>query len=150
LEASGWKDWETFSPHPIEGTECRVNVGIISQTALVFGLFGFVAAVAMQVIPTSVLYPISLGGKSTLSLPAFFPIAFESILLFSAIGGVMALLFTARLPRWYRPLFEVEEFRKASRDAYFVAVYCEDPEEAARFLTELGGEHITTIPKEER
>ncbi len=149
LKTSKWNDWETFSPHPIEGTEVRANVDLVSRMALGFGLLGLVASVAMQVIPTSLLYPLSVGGKPTFSLPTLLPIAFESTVLFAVIGAVIALLFTARLPRWYRPIFEVEEFRKASRDAYFVAVYCEEVEEAARFLTALGGEHVVTFPREE-
>lgn len=149
LEEGGWREWETFSPHPVVGTECRVRLGAIGCTTLISGIFGFAAAVAMQIIPTCVLYPISVGGKSAVSLPAFFPIVFESTILFAAVGAFAALLCTASLPRWYRPIFDVEEFRKVSRDAYFVAVYTGNSEEAARFLTALGGEHIAALPRED-
>ncbi len=147
LDARGWKDWESFSPHPIPGIGGQENTKIISRAALIGGLFGLVSAIAMQVIPTSILYPVNVGGKPLLSLPAFLPIVFECTVLFAVIGSFLAMLFAARLPRWHRSLFNVEEFRKVSRDAYFVVVYCENLREASRLLVELGGEHIISLPK---
>lgn len=147
LDAEGWKNWETFSPHPIATIKGQRDTKLISRAALIGGLFGLVAAIAMQVIATSILYPVNVGGKPLLSLPAFFPIVFECTVLFAVIGSFLAMLVAARLPHWHRSIFNVEEFRKVSRDAYFVIVYCENCREASRLLAELGGEHIVSLPK---
>jgi hypothetical protein len=147
LDAEGWKDWETFSPHPIPTLQGQRDTRLISRAALIGGLFGLVSAIVMQVIPTSILYPVNVGGKPLLSLPAFFPIVFECTVLFAVIGSFLAMLVTARLPHWHRSMFNVEEFRKVSRDAYFVIVYCENRQEASRLLVKLGGEHIIFLPK---
>lgn len=149
LEVGGWQKWETFSPHPVPGTECRANQSMISYVALVCGLLGLVASTAMQGIPTAVLYPIVVGPPPQLSFPAFFPIVFESTLLLAAVGACWAWFVMAGLPCWRRPIFAVEEFRKASRDAYFVAVYADDLEKATDFLIQLGGEPVASIPREE-
>lgn len=146
LEAHGWTDWETFSPHPILEIKGQTGGGWVSRVTFISGVFGLLAAVAMQVIPTGFLYPLKVGGKPMLTWAAFFPIAFESTILCSAIGAFLAMLFTAGLPRWHRRIFDVEEFRKVSRDAYFVLVYCENHAEAADLLTKVGGE--VTLPGE--
>lgn len=65
---------------------------------------------------------------------------------FCCRGGVCSIFSEAHLPSRRYSLCDLEEFRKASRDAYFVVVSCKDretSEKATRFLTELGGEHVS-------
>ena len=54
-----------------------------------------------------------------------------------------------RLPTFYHPLFNSEQFKKSTDDKFFISVEFKDPrfdmEDTKRFLESIGGENIEVV-----
>jgi hypothetical protein len=51
----------------------------------------------------------------------------EMALLGASLFGLVAMFWGSGLPRLHHPMFEVEGFDRATRDAHFLVVLAEDP-----------------------
>ena len=74
-------------------------------------------------------FPINIGNRPPHSPPAFIPITFELAVLLggsSAFLGSLFLLF--KFPQPYHPLFESDNFRRASIDGFVLSVEVPDGE----------------------
>ena len=60
-------------------------------------------------------------------MPAFLIPTFESAVLCAAVAAFVGALVTLRLPRLWRPEFEIDGFERASIDRYWVAIALRDP-----------------------
>lgn len=116
---------ETYSPHPPEATPSR---SWIPTAVLIGGLTAAVGFFALQCYALMFNYPFDIGGRPLLSWPAYIPLAFEGGVLIAIFAGFFGFLTACRLPHLYDPIDEIDAFREASRDTYFVAVRTDDPE----------------------
>jgi hypothetical protein len=150
---AGFTRWDVYSPFPIHGMDQAMNLKRSWLSAFVFlgGATGLIIAVALQFYPSSIDYPLIVGGKPVdfFTLPAFFPIIFELTILLSAFTATFGMLALNGLPRWNHPMFNWERFAQVSNDGFFLAIEATDPqfdEEATRALLEsLGAQHITLV-----
>lgn len=150
---AGFKRWDVFSPFPIHGMDEAMGLkrSFLARFVFIGGLTGFLTAVGLQFIPSSILYPLVVAGKPTdiMTAPAFFPIMFELTILLSAFTAVFGMLLMNGLPRWNHPMFNWERFQLVTEDKFYVAIESRDPqfsERAAReFLEKLGGTHLVVI-----
>ncbi len=88
-----------FTPFPVHGLDELIG---ITRTRLPFvtflaGGFGLILAISFQVWSSAYDWPINVGGKPMLSIPAFIPITFELMVLFGALCTVAAFFFVAKL-----------------------------------------------------
>lgn len=88
-------------------------------------------------------YPLNIGGRPLVSLPAFIVPAFETTILLAAITAVVGTLVLCGFPQPYHPVFNVKRFReRGSIDGLFLCVEADDPKfDVARtreFLQGLG------------
>jgi hypothetical protein len=113
---------ETHSPLPLKDEAGSVLPLVI----LIAGIAGAAATFALQWYATSVSYPVNIGGRSAFSWPAFVPMAYEFGVLSAVAAGFFGFLIACRLPALYDPIDEVEGFRRASRDGFFLAVRARD------------------------
>lgn len=156
VRAAGFTRFDVFSPFPIAGMSVAIGAPRSRLGPYVFwgGFIGFVAALALVFIPSSFIYPLIVMGKPTgfFSIPAFFPVIFETTILFSALTAFVGLFLTIGLPRWNHPLFNWDHFKKVSDDGFFCVIERTDPRfepvKVGDFLASLGATNITAIHEE--
>lgn len=156
IRDAGYRKFDVFSPFPIHGMDQAMGLGrsLLGKLIFIGGLTGFLTAVGLQFIPSSILYPVIVMGKPTnlFTAPAFFPIMFELTILLSAFTAVFGMLILNGLPRWNHPMFNWEHFKNFSDDKFFCVIETRDPkysESAVKdFLESLGGENITRVQED--
>lgn len=72
-------------------------------------------------------YPINVGGRPYNSWPAFIVGDFEFTLLVTIYAGLFGLILWSRLPQLYHPIFNAEDFGRASQDRFVLCVEASDP-----------------------
>lgn len=116
LRAAGMTDLETYSPLPQHELEHALHrpQSPVRLFTLVGALTGTATGFALA-IWSSLAWPLIVGGKPIISLPAFVVIAFEMTILFGALATVIGLIINARLgPQGkdlaYHPSFSAGNF----------------------------------------
>lgn len=147
----GYQNFDTFSPFPIHGMDkaMKLKKSKLGWIVFVHGLLGFTGAFAMIYYMMVIDYPLNISGKPLINIPAWIPVIFELTVLLAAFGAVFGMLFLNGLPRLNHPLFNSDQFKKASDDGYFVCIESDDPqfdqEKVEATLKEAGAEHIELI-----
>jgi hypothetical protein len=113
---------ETHAPLPPE----QDGPSVLPLVILLAGVGGFAGAFALQWYATTQAYPVDIGGRSHFSWPAFVPLACEFGVLCAVAAGVFGFLIACRLPALYDPIDEIDGFRRASRDGFFLALRTTD------------------------
>lgn len=108
----------------------------------IMGAFTGTAAGAALAIWTSLDWPLIVGGKEIVSLPAFSVIMFEVTILLGALSTVAGLFITGRLPRIGRPEGLYHPSFTSNRFGVFVHVAPEHFEEVQTILSESGSEEV--------
>jgi hypothetical protein len=115
--------------------------------AIVGGVSGYV----MQYYASVISYPLNVGGRPLNSWPAFMPIVFELSVLGAAIFSVLGMLALNGLPMPYHPLFNLSEFKFASRDRFFLCIEKRDPlfdkAQTRRLLESLAAHKVMDVPQ---
>ena len=101
--------------------------------ALVGALTGTATGFALSIF-TSMDWPLVVGGKPMVSIPAFVIIAFELTILFGALSTVIGLFINMRLPN-LRPLVVYDPQFSAGRFGVYVSGSPEEMTEARKILT---------------
>lgn len=136
LRAAGVKIFDVFSPYPVHGIDDALGIdrSRLPIAAFFFGMMGLAFALWMQIYMMGFDWPMIVGGKPAISLPAFIPVAFELTVFFTCHG--MALTFftiTGLYPRFKVPVMDV----RATDDKFVVAVEMDDRSSQLPRLTEL-------------
>lgn len=141
--AAGYRRMDAYSPFPVEGLSDAIGFRRtwVPWFVLGGGLIGVTVGFALQYWTSVFAYPLNVGGRPLVSLPAYVPVMFELMILlaaFAAVGGMLAL---NRLPEPYHPVFNVSRFARASQDGFFLCIEASDPrfdlQRTRRFLQEL-------------
>lgn len=136
---AGFRRIDAFTPYPIEGL--AEIIGHRRSAAplimLVGGIIGAVTAYGMELYAMGYFYPLNIGGRPLNSWPLYIPITFELTVLFSALSGIVGLLFLNRLPCLYHPLFSVPGFERASTEHFFLWIEAIDPRFEERLVRDL-------------
>jgi hypothetical protein len=157
LEASrgayreGYRRMEAYTPYPIE--EVAEAIGFhrnrLPALVLIGGILGCATGIALQCWVAAVAYPLNVGGRPLLSLPAFVPVTFELTVLFAALSAVLGMLALNGLPMPYHPVFNVPRFALATRNRFFLAIEAIDPkfdrEATRRFLERFSPRSIEEV-----
>ena len=150
LHAAGRPGLDAYSPYPLHGIDEALGLkrSPVPLFALVGGVTGAASGYLMQWWMNAVNYPINVGNRPLHSWPQNIPITFEGGILigvFSIFFGSLALF---GLPRPYHAVFESEQFRTASLDAFWISVETERAEETPAIEEELrkvGASRIHTV-----
>ncbi|MBJ6759663.1 DUF3341 domain-containing protein [Myxococcaceae bacterium JPH2] len=153
MREKGYQGMDTYSPYPLHGGSEALGLppSRVPFIALGGGLTGMCTALAMQTWMNTIDYPLNIGGRPLLSLPAWIPITFELSVLFAAFGIFFGLLGLSRLPQPYHVAFESEAFRTASTHGYWLGVPFAagtDSAETMNQLKALGATQVTIVTGE--
>ncbi len=148
----GYRRMDAYSPAPVEGLSDALGFQKFRLPLIVFfgGLIGAISGYALQYWVAVIEYPINVGGRPLHSWPSFIPVTFEMTILVASLSAVLGMLALNGLPTPYHPLFNIERFEHATRDAFFLCIEARDPkfnlEETERFLTTLGAREVFEVP----
>jgi hypothetical protein len=150
---AGYRRINAYSPFPIE--ELSEAIGFhhdrVALVTLIGGILGGLGGFALQYWTSAIDFPINVGGRPLLSLPAFIPVTFECTILLASFGAFVGNLLMNRLPQPYHPAFNVPSFARASQDRFFLCVKSDDPmysETRTRaFLKGLGAIEVSNVEK---
>ena len=112
------------------------------------GIVGLAAGFGFQ-IGANLDYPLDVGGRPLVAIPAFVIVALVCAILAAAVAGIGAVLLGSRLPRLHHPLFDAERFNLATDDRFFLAVLAHDDafdaREARAVLWRLQAADVTDV-----
>lgn len=105
-----FKHCDAFTPYPVHGLVqlLRIRKSLIPWVTLVFGLAGCMGGLGLQIWTSAIDWPLNVGGKPLLSIPAFIPITFECTVLLGGLATFAALLMFCRLPNYHTRVFDKE------------------------------------------
>lgn len=130
IAESGYQRFDTFSPFPIHGMDkaMRLNKSKLGWIVAGHGILGLVGAFLLIYFTMVIDYPLNISGKALANIPAWIPVMFELTVLLSAFGAVFGMFFLNGLPKLNHPLFNSENFKKATDDGFFVCIESDDPQ----------------------
>ena len=140
----GFADLDAYTPYAVHGLSEALGVkkSWVPYVTLVMGLTGACLALTFEIWTSAFDWPINVGGKPMVSLPAFIPITFEGGVL---IGGTMtlaALLVACGLPNLGKPILD----RDLTNDRFGLWVPEIGPEwNEQRIINVLRGTHAADI-----
>ncbi|HUB66630.1 MAG TPA: DUF3341 domain-containing protein [Candidatus Methylacidiphilales bacterium] len=152
VRAAGFTRVETYSPFPIADVPAALGFKprAVAAIFLVAAICGALGGFLMQYYAAAITYPVNVGGRPLNSWPSFVPITFEFGVLGGVLFGVLGMLLLNRLPRFSHPVFNVERFRAASSNAFFLCLESADPkfdsERARALLLENGATALMEVP----
>ena len=108
IRAKGIKIYDSLTPFPVHGLEDALGYeeSRLHRAGFLFGLMGATLAFTFMSWAMVSNYPINFAGKPNWSVPAYIPITFEIMVLFSAWGMTLTYLvrnrlWPGRVPRIY-------------------------------------------------
>jgi Protein of unknown function (DUF3341) len=155
MRERGYAYLDAHAPFPVPGLSEALGLPKSKVPYLVgcFGLGGAALGFLMQWWCNGVDFPINVGGRPLLSAPSFIPITFECGVLAGALAAFFGVLALMRLPKPYHPVFEVDAFKTATLDRFWISVGFAPGDfgkkRALADLTRLGALQLATVVKEE-
>lgn len=157
LRSEGVSLYECFTPYPVHGLSeaMRLPKSILSLLVLGGGVSAILIALSMELIPSTLIYPLVVDGKplNLSALPQYIPIVVALTIMIGAVTAVLGMIILGGMPRWNNPMFAWDLFAKDASRGFFLAVEARDRKFSTAALTELlhelGAGDITAIHEEE-
>jgi len=129
VRAAGYVRADAYSPFPIHGLAEALGFKehIIPKLVLAGGIAGAAAGYGLEYWTQVIAYPLNIGGRPFFSWVSFIPPAFETTILFAAFTAALSMIALNGLPEPYHPVFNASRFKRASQDAFFLAIEAADP-----------------------
>lgn len=150
--ADGFRKMDAYTPMPVEGVAEAIGYkkNNVALAVLCGGTCGAIGGYTLLQWIAQIAYPHNVGGRPLNSWPAFIPITFECMILFSAFTSLFCVLLMNGLPQPYHPVFNVPNFTRASIDRFFLCIESTDPkfrtEETLQYLRDIGGNEVEVVP----
>lgn len=152
---AGYVKTDAYAPFPVHGLSEALGVQrtILPWIVLAGGLLGGFGGFMLQYWVSVIEYPMNIGGRPYFSWPSFVPIIFECTILGAGVTTLLGMLGLNGLPQPYHPVFNAQNFERASEDGYFLCVEAADEKfdlQATRsLLEESGPKQVTEVKAEE-
>lgn len=148
---AGYRNLDAYSPFPVHGLSEAIGFHDVRLPWMIFigGITGTFTGYTLQWYTAVIDYPMNVGGKPLNSLPAFFPVSYESTILFAAFTAFFGMLTLNRLPKPYHSIFNTPGFERATQDRFFLAVEADDhlfdTEKTRAFLEGLNALNVSEV-----
>jgi len=118
LRGAGHRVLDTYTPFPVHGMDEAMGLhpSRLPRACLAFAILGLSLAAGLQIWTSAVDYPLIMGGKPLLAIPAFIPVAFELTVLLAGLGVVASFFLVARM----RPRLRVPDLHPGANDDRFI------------------------------
>ena len=122
LRKAGFEEIKAYTPYPEHHIEHALGYGEspVRVWTLVGGVTGAATGLAFTSW-TSIDWPLVVGGKPMISVPAFVPIIFEMAVLFGALATVIGLFVLSRIPNLKPAVVYDPEFSSGRYGVYVEA-----------------------------
>ncbi|HEX8334113.1 MAG TPA: DUF3341 domain-containing protein [Segetibacter sp.] len=117
---AGYKIKDVYTPFPVHGLDHALGMRETSlhTAGFIYGITGTTTALTSMSWIFTKDWPLNIGGKPHLPLPAFIPITFELTVLFAAVGMVITFCYLCQLG----PFVKKHHFHPRATDDLFVLV----------------------------
>ena len=147
IRSKGVKIHEVYTPYPVHGLDNALGYKYsnLPIAGFLFGICGTITGLTMMIWMLGFDWPMDIGGKPHIPLPAFIPITFEITVLFCALGMTGTFFVASNLNPWTTP----KMFDPRSVDDKFVmtldvATNKQDSAQLKSILSETGASEVTT------
>jgi len=125
---AGYTRTDAYTPYPSHDVIEALGVkrSKVPLIVLIGGILGALTGYGLQYWVSAIAYPINVGGRPYNSWVSFIVVTFELTILFASISGVLGMFALNKLPEPYHPVFNVPEFKHASRDGFFLLIESTD------------------------
>jgi hypothetical protein len=154
VNSTGYKKWDSYTPFPVHGLDKAMGVkaSVLPWFVLIAGCIGGISGLILTIWTSAYDYPLNIAGKPLLSIPAFIPVIFEMVILFSALTAVFGMFALNGLPRYNHPLFSNDDFKRVTDDKFFISIESVDPmfdkNKTTMLLTSLGATNVHILEEE--
>jgi hypothetical protein len=150
IRAKGFTDLDTHSPYPLPGGDEALGLkrSLVPKVALGGALTGMFGGMGMMVWMNGINWPLNVGGRPPVSPLAYIPITFETTVLLTSLSIFFGLLVLMRLPQPYHAVFELEAFRSAVTDGFWLSVarpHGSDAKDAVKALEAVGATQVSVV-----
>lgn len=148
---AGYKKWDACTPFAVHGLDKAMGLPAsrLPWMVLAAGLTGGISITVLMLWVSVIEYPLNIGGKPMMSIPAFVPVAFECTILLAALTAVFGMFFLNRLPTLHHPLFNSKSFERVTDDRFFIVIETQDPKfdmtQTKQLLTETGAVKLEVL-----
>ena len=151
VKEEGYIDFDCHTPFPVHGLDDAMGLkrSIIGYIVGFGCLLGASGGLFLQWWASAIEYPIIISGKPFFSWQAFMIITFVLMILGGAFAALIGMFHINKMPTFHHPLFNSDNFKKATDDAFFICIESKDPqfdlEDSKNLLSLIGGKDIEVI-----
>lgn len=148
---AGYQNWDSCAPFPVHGLDKAMGLkpSNIPWIVLAVGVCGSTFMLWFQSYAMGNMYPMIVGGKPLLSIPAFVPIWYEITVLSSCLTAFFSNWILCGLPQPHHPAFGSKAFERVTDDKFFIMIESQDPkfdlEKTRSLLQSSGATHIEEL-----
>jgi len=104
----GLEGMDAFTPYAVHGLSEALGIkkSWVPYVTLVMGLSGAALGLTFEIWTSAYDWPINVGGKPFISLPAFIPVMFECGVLLGGTMTLAALILACGLPNFKTPILD--------------------------------------------
>ena len=151
VREEGYINFDCHTPFPVHGLDDAMGLkrSIIGYIVGIGCVSGASAGLFLQWWSSTIAYPVVISGKPFFSWQAFMIVTFVLMVLGGAFAALIGMFHLNRMPTYHHPLFNSENFQKATDDSFFVSIEFKDPkfniDDTKDFLLSIGGKNIEVI-----
>lgn len=104
------RNFDAFTPFPVHGLEHSMGIPRSKLPWITFfgGLTGLATAAGLQTWVAAVNWPLNVGGKPFVSVPAFVPVAFELTVLIAGLSTAAGMFLLTGMPNMEPEILDPE------------------------------------------